>query len=113
MELPIYLLDVPVIINGAMTATIHSISLDVKEAIRLSAQVSWVGAAPVGSILIEGSLDNVLFNTDPETIPFALSGASGSTLIKISNVSYPFVRLSYVFTSGTGTLNVSISAKRA
>lgn len=95
----------------AMTATVSSLVQDVSTCIRLSIQASWAGTVPVGTLHVQCSNDGLNFNDDPEVTPIAISGATGSSFNKIVNCSYPFLRLTYTFTSGTGTLNVTVSGK--
>lgn len=108
---PIQKLNTKVIDAGDMSGNITSSSLDVREVIRLCIQASWSGTAPVGTLHVQGSNDNINFNDDPEISPSAISGNTGSALVKINNCSYPYLRLSYTFTSGVGSLTGIVSGK--
>lgn len=113
MELPIHLLDKQIVSAGNLSGNITSDGLEVKAAIRMSLQVSWTGSSPVGTLKVQGSNDNITFADDPEQAsPLAISGSSGQALIKIANTSYNYVRVLYTSTSGSGSLNVNLSAKR-
>lgn len=113
MQLPINLLNVSLFSSADMSSTQHSSSIEIREGIRLCFQASWTGSSPVGTLQVEGSNDNVIFSSDPEAAASNVSGNTGNVMIKIANTSYPYVRLTYNATSGTGSLNASVNAKRA
>lgn len=83
-------------------------------------QVIWsAGSTPVGTLSVEVSV-----NYDPQvnpdtstwtalTLPVtpSVSGNSGSFILDLNQLSMPWVRLKYVRSSGSGTLNAYISAK--
>lgn len=90
----------------------NSTAVIVQETKCLSVQAVWAGTSPVGTLQVTCSNDGVSFSNDPEQAsPIAISGNSGSAVIKISNCSYSFVSVSYVSTSGTGTMTVTVSGK--
>jgi hypothetical protein len=97
------------VLNGIlMTSSQTSAVKDLGEAIGFAAHFIWSGT-PTGSVLCEGSNDGVNFvvvNTQ------STGGAAGQHLVNVERMHYKYVRLSYEFTSGTGTLTSHLSAKR-
>lgn len=81
----------------------------------------WTGS-PTGTFAVQGSLDHqqdALGNiiTAGNWIALGLSpnpaatGSAGSTLIDLNQLSFPYIRVVYTKTSGTGTLNAKIGGK--
>lgn len=109
------------IINASMTSDVISPVTGVKWLDNLSVQLSWTGA-PVGSFTIEVSLDylpgtgGTVLNPGTWTAlsivptPAAL-GSADTAFIDLNNIPAPWIRVHYIFTSGTGTLNGYISGK--
>jgi hypothetical protein len=108
---PIQQINVPLFNAQSIASSELSIVQDVSSCVRLCVQAVWSGTSPVGVLHVQGSNDGIHFNDDPEVTPIAISGNSGSALVKINNCSYPWLQLSYVFTSGTGTLSAQVSGK--
>ena len=90
----------------------------------VSYQVSWLGTAPIGEIILEGSDDyseNVdgsvktpgTWNTLPLSITATVTGNSDSGIIDVTATAIYAVRIRYTRTSGTGVLNTKVSAKVA
>lgn len=113
MEIPIHLFNNHIVNATSLATTFTSSSQDVVSCRRLCFQISWTGSSPVGSLKVQGSNDGITFADDPEVSPVSISGASGSALIKIDNVSYNFAQLVYTSTSGTGTIDIWVNGKRA
>jgi hypothetical protein len=95
------------------TGTVTSIEQDVSSCVRLCVQAVWTGTSPIGVLSVLVSNDGINFDEDPEVTPINISGNSGSALVKIANCSYPWLQLSYVGASGTGTLTVTVSGKNS
>lgn len=106
---PNHLIHTSVFTNAVMTADRTSTVVDFREVIRGSAQITWTGTAPVGTIILQTSNDNVTF-TDSDSRN--VSGNSGSIMWNQDSVGYEFIRFFYDFTSGTGTLNAIVTGKR-
>lgn len=98
----------PVITAQSMTANITSANIDLSNVLGYCIQAVWSGV-PVGNILVKGSNDGVNFVTVSTT---AAGGASGDILINADGIHYNTLQVAYAFTSGTGTLNVSVSSKK-
>lgn len=75
-------------------------------------QVSWTSTTAVGVISVQGSVDNV--NFDDLTFDPVLAqptSNNGRYLINLSVVAFPYIRVKYTRTSGTGNMKVYMSAK--
>lgn len=108
-ELPIFTFNKHEIEDGDMSGNLSSSIIDISEVTGYCVHAIWSGA-PVGNLLIEGSNDSsnfVAVNTQ------ATGGASGQHLLNVEKIHYRYLRVRFSFTSGTGTLNCYISAKRA
>jgi hypothetical protein len=103
--------------NVAMTQTINTNGINLNQIGLYSVQVVWTGS-PVGQIKLQISNDPVQVVTSPMTAnpagnvvnwsdysgtPQVVNGA-GSFFWKINDVSELWVRVVYLFTSGTGSL---------
>lgn len=88
----------------------------------LSYTAAWTGT-PTGTFTVEacndaqfdpngayiantGSWDTIVLSTTP-----AATGAAGSALVSIAQLSFAFVRLRYTASSGTGSLTVTVAGK--
>ena len=85
---------------------------------------TWTGTAPVGTLAIYGSADPLTgaggtafvptnwsqITTSPT--PIAVSGASGTANISINQFPFNWIKVAYVFSSGTGTLFANLTAKQ-
>lgn len=108
----------PVTNNMTGTATLHSHPMDWQTIRGGAIQAVWTGT-PTGTFTVEGSL-NYLPNPDgsPGTGTNAgvwtslgasvsnPAGSAGNSIVDISLTGVPWVRLTYVNVSGTGTLTV-------
>jgi hypothetical protein len=110
-----------IITNGAMTGSITSPVIETKLQDNIGFQLNWTGA-PVGSFSAQVSMDhrqdsfgNVTNAGNWITLPLdpaiTASGTSDIAYIDLNQLSAPYVRIVYNFTSGSGTLNAFITAK--
>jgi hypothetical protein len=102
-------------------ATITSKITDITFLDNMALQMDWTGT-PVGTFTIYGSLNYAqdLFGnvTNPgnwvpitfSTAPVA-TGSAGDILINLNQLSFPYLKVIYTKTSGTGVLNAYISGK--
>lgn len=121
MSEPVHLLNIKIIDNGDMSGDIVSLDTNIDEGVTYSIQSFFTGS-PVGTIEARGSNEIILPNppgsaVDPTKYTIitdsvqAVNGA-GSYLLNVEFPGYSHVILTYTRTSGTGTLNSRINAKR-
>lgn len=67
------------------------------------------GGAPVGTLGVEGSLDGTNFKLIQTAT--SISG-DGTYLIPLTDCRFPFLRFVYTRTSGTGAMDLWVSANR-
>lgn len=107
-----YLAPFKIITNGDMSGNLTSLVTSIKNTDNVSLYFSWTGT-PNGSFSVYGNLNNDVVNGVPLTLtpsPVAI-GTSGSILINMQQLAFPYIYVVYTKTSGSGTLQVSISGK--
>lgn len=92
----------------SMVANIDSGWIDLSDVNGYCVHAIWVGA-PVGNVVIQASLDKT--NTK-DLSTTAGGGADGAVFSNVDGVHYPFIKVIYSYTSGTGSLTVNISGKK-
>lgn len=105
------------IVNASMVGNITSPVTTISWLDNVAVQLIWTGA-PVGTFSVQGSLDYNAVTSNPGTwvslvlnpVPTA-AGSADSALVDMNQLSFPYIRVVYNFTSGTGTLNAYIAAK--
>lgn len=117
-----------VITNGAMTGNITSEVTVLQSLTRMSYAASWSGTSPVGTLSVQVSNDYTLDSagfvanagtwttvtlnvTGSPVSSVPVSGNTGTVFIDIDGIAAYAMRCVYTFTSGTGTLNVTIVGK--
>lgn len=102
----------PAQVSGSMAADITGPTTQIDTADQVCYQVSWTSSNAVGVISVQGSVDGTNF-VDLTFSPALTQPASnnGSYLINLALIPFPFIRLKYTRTSGTGSLRVYLSAK--
>lgn len=93
------------------TGTVHSDQFNANNLDNIGLFVSFVGSM-TGTITVECSID--LTNWTALTFSTALSQPAGSNLnylINLNQLPFPYLRVSYTNASGSGTLDVWLSAK--
>lgn len=114
----------PVITNGDMSGNITSAVTIIQNLSMISYDISWAGTAPVGTMSVQvsntysqnadGSVRNagnwttLTLSTTP-----TISGGTGNGFIDVDATGAFAMRLVYNFTSGTGLMQATISAKVA
>jgi hypothetical protein len=99
--------------NGAMsgTNTLTSQTVFVQNLDNIGIEWSWTGT-PNGTFHVYGSISGVNFFelsfVDPINMP---SGSAGTTGTDLSGIPWHYLYVTYVNTSGSGTLNVVIGGK--
>lgn len=102
----------PAKIDGDMSADIIGPVTVADKLDQICYQVSWTSTNAVGVISVQGSVDGVTFN-DLTFNPLLTQPNSdnGSYLINLALIPFPYIRLKYTRTSGSGRLTVYMSAK--
>lgn len=93
------------------TATISSGVFQGNNLDNFGLQVSWTGT-PTGTLTVNCSVDNV--NFDALTFDPAITQPTGSAaryLINLNQIPFPYLKVQYVNSSGSGILNVWLSGK--
>lgn len=106
--LPVYHAIIAQSMTG--TSTITSTPTDTRYLDNVGVQFNWTGT-PNGSFFVDVSLDQVTWNAITLSPAPAATGAAGSAYIDINQISAPYLRLRYVNSSSTGTLDAYITAK--
>lgn len=105
-----------IITDADMSVPIVSSVTNIQFLDNVSIQLVFTGT-PTGIFTVSGSLD---YNPSTGTGSFtaltldpnpATAGAPNSILIDMNQLSFPYIRVSYAVTSGSGTLNAYISGK--
>lgn len=97
------------LINGAsMTTNITSPSQSLDNCVRYCMQAYWSGTSPVGTITVSASNDNVNFTAISSV---AVASNTGNYMVNVDNPAYPWMQVTYTYTSGTGTLTATIAGK--
>ena len=113
-----------VITNGDMSGDLTSAVTIIQKLSLLSYSCVWSGTSPSGTISVETSNDyskaadgSVSNAGNWVTVPLSstplVSGNSGAGIIDLGTLSAYAIRLKYTHSSGTGTLNVTITGKVA
>lgn len=101
-----------------LTANFTSQAINVAQADVVTIQLNYTGVSPTGALAVQGSLDGINYAAIPvqlgtsivTTIP--LPGSTTPIYIDIVNLGATYVRVSYVFASGTGSMDGFISYRR-
>lgn len=113
-----------VITNGNMSGNLTSAVTIVQKLSLISYSITWSGTSPIGLMAVQVSNDYSVFpdgivnnpgtwNSLPLSTTPSISGNTGNGFIDIDLNGAYAVRLTYTFTSGTGTLNAIVAAKVA
>lgn len=102
--------------DGYMGADAYSLVVDSQDTQCVAFQAIYTGS-PTGEFQVQGSINydpiKQVGQWDEVDLNTTLSiTAAGSMLVDVTNTAIPFLRLKYVFSSGTGTLQVFASGKR-
>ena len=110
-QLPKHVFNAYSISDGDMSGDITGSVLDINEIGCLAVQAVWSGSSPVGNVLVKGSNDGINY-TPIASGSLAVSGNTGSAVLNVADIGYASLRVDYDNTSGSGTLNVKVNAKR-
>jgi hypothetical protein len=98
--------------SGNLSGNIVSSIVSVKNLDKASIHLDWSGSSPVGTITVSarnGETDS--WYTLDFGSAISISGNSGDHQIVLNELPFTDIRLDYTATSGTGTLDASITAK--
>lgn len=97
----------------SMSTSLTSASTNIAYADQVSIQITSDNTNAIGQWSVEASLDNVTFTpmTFSPVIAPTTSGNDDNILIDMKFLSFPYIRVVYTRTSGTGTATVKISTK--
>lgn len=101
---------VAIISAGDMSGNINSSVVDVTHVDNAGLQVVWSASSPVGSLQVQGTIDGTNF-FDLLPSPLSISTATGNVYVQIAQICFASLKVVYTFTSGTGTLNVTLCAR--
>jgi hypothetical protein len=123
MSRKVNLAPVHLINAHTMGATFQSSPVYIGLEDSVAVQLNFTGS-PVGTFQIQGSLDYVPANSNSTSAPNAgnwasltlspvptAAGAPDTILLDLYALSFPYIRIQYTFTSGSGTLNAYVSCK--
>lgn len=111
MDRPLHEFNNRIIEDGDMSGNITSDSIGMNTVVNYSVQAIWSGTAPVGTLDIQASNDGATFTSILDT-PLAVSGNTGDLLVNVEKHAYSKIQIVYTASSGVGTLNVYVNAKR-
>lgn len=94
---------------GNMAGSLTSPTAILEDARAVAVHARYAGA-PSGSLKIQASLDGTNWVDLGGAFTTAVS-AAGETLYQIADAGYKYLRMTYTFTAGTGTLNARINIK--
>lgn len=95
--------------DGDMSGNITSIPQQLNSIAMASIQAVWTGGSASGSLKLQISNDNVTYS-DYTGSSTPVSGA-GDFIWNIVATPYPWIRVVYTRTSGTGLLNITVNGK--
>ena len=108
---PILVCNTNIISAVSMGADITSSAYNISDISNYAVQFTWsAGSTPVGTINVLISNDGV--NFDLLAAAVAVSGNTGTKVIKDFMAGYVYIKAIYTRTSGSGTLTASIAGKR-
>ena len=108
---PFHWINTQTVVNQSMASSFVSTTLDIDEVTSYSIQATWTGT-PVGTVKAQGSNNVALLGWTDITDSISAVSGPGTYLLNVERPSYSFVQFVYTFTSGTGTMNAVLNAKR-
>jgi hypothetical protein len=101
----------PNITSASMASNIIGTSIPIQYLDNVGVQLVWSGSNPIGSIVIQVSLDNSTWISIPAT-SVSPGGTPGNAYIDLNQLSAPHVRVAYTTAGGSvGNLTATIGAK--
>lgn len=115
------LVPVQVVTNGSLAADLTSDVIEIRNQDNVGIQLNWTGT-PTGDFVVEISIDyqedslgNVLSAGNWIELPLSpaitAAGSADQAYIDLNQMSASYVRVRFIWASGTGTLNAFMTAK--
>lgn len=98
-----------VIAAGDLSGSITSETIDVRLQYGWSVIAAWTGTSPSGTLKVQASPDGELWVD--AGVSSSVSGNTGSLFINKEWQFYPYLRVVYTATSGTGSIDVWFAGK--
>lgn len=99
------------ITSGDMSANVtQSTPTNIQYLDNVSIQLNFTGT-PTGTFQVQVSLDKANWIALSLSPTPGATGAAGNILLDLNGLSMPWIRVAYLSTSGTGTLDAYISGK--
>jgi len=99
-----------VLVNGSMAGNLVSAVVAIPLLSHLAVQVTVAGAGGTGELLLQGSNDGVNFG-EIRVVGREIIAGNGVFIRNMPDIGARWVRFQYLRTTGTGTLNLLLSAK--
>lgn len=103
---------------GDMSGDVTSSAVDVRYLDSAALQAVWSnGSTPVGVLTVQGSVNygqpgvTAAWTTISLSATLNVSGSSGSAIADLTQITYPYVRMVYTRSSGSGSLDIWVSGK--
>lgn len=94
--------------DGDLSGNLTSADMIVKDHDNVSIQLVWT-STPDGEFFVDGSIDGVTF--EKLSLQAATTSGESSHLIELHGVAFDRLRIRYVSSSGSGTLQGHVMAK--
>lgn len=109
------IIPVPIVTNGDMSGAITSKSVKIQGFDNIGFQLVYTGA-PTGTFNFSISQDQISWVVLPDALfspvgPIQAVGAPDDIFVELNQMTPAWVRMTYTFSSGTGTLNAQLTAK--
>lgn len=98
-----------IITNGVLNADIASAAQDINQMLAYAVHGVYTGAGADGTLETQASNDGTNWILIAGTQ--AVVAGPGQYMVNVENAGYKFARVVFTFSSGTGLLNVRITAK--
>jgi hypothetical protein len=102
----------PALVNGSMSGNLTSNTFEMQNYWGAAASCIATGA-PVGTLTILGSVDNINFTplkNNGTNVTLAVT-AAGTYIFDVTQTAVKFLQVTYTYTSGSGTLNITVYPK--
>lgn len=98
--------NIPIFSSQSLGANATSSAQTLDQAFGFSVQAQWTGASAAGTLKLQASLDGTNWD-DISGASTTIAGA-GNILWNVTDVMFPWVRVVFTRTSGTGSLSTRL-----